>query len=99
MNSNYSIATVVAALLMLMLGTSSCHDRKPAPTDSVAPEPTTDTTSSDTLSKVLEEQPMPKAADELFDDFFFNFAGNRKLQRHRIVFPCPFTATVSSRAI
>lgn len=89
MNSNYSIATVVAALLMLMLGTSSCHDRKPAPTDSMAPEPTTDTTSSDTLSKVLEEQPMPKAADELFDDFFFNFAGNRKLQRHRIVFPLP----------
>ena len=32
---------------------------------------------------------MPKAADELFDDFFFNFAANRKLQRKRILFPLP----------
>ena len=30
---------------------------------------------------------MPKAADELFDDFIFNFAANRKLQFSRIVFP------------
>ena len=30
---------------------------------------------------------MPKAADELFDDFIFNFAGNRKLQKERTVFP------------
>ena len=30
---------------------------------------------------------MPKAADELFDDFIFNFAANRKLQRRRIHFP------------
>ena len=30
---------------------------------------------------------MPKAADELFDDFIFNFAANRKLQMKRIKFP------------
>jgi hypothetical protein len=30
---------------------------------------------------------MPKAADELFDDFIFNFAANKKLQYRRIVFP------------
>ena len=30
---------------------------------------------------------MPKAADELFDDFIFNFAANRRLQKKRIVFP------------
>ena len=30
---------------------------------------------------------MPKAADELFDDFIFNFAGNNKLQQARIKFP------------
>ena len=30
---------------------------------------------------------MPKAADELFDDFVFNFAANRKLQMERILFP------------
>ena len=32
---------------------------------------------------------MPKAADELFDDFVFNFAANRKLQMSRINFPLP----------
>ncbi len=31
--------------------------------------------------------PMPKAADELFDDFIFNFAVNKKLQKERILFP------------
>ena len=30
---------------------------------------------------------MPKAADELFDDFIFNFAANRTLQSSRIKFP------------
>ena len=31
--------------------------------------------------------PMPKAADELFDDFIFNFAANKKLQSSRVKFP------------
>ena len=35
----------------------------------------------------LDNLPMPKAADELFDDFVFNFAANRKLQMERILFP------------
>ena len=49
----------------------------------------TDPTSADTLETLLSEQPMPKAADELFDDFFFNFSANKKLQRKRISFPLP----------
>lgn len=48
---------------------------------------TTDTAAADTLEQLIEETPMPKAADELFDDFFFNFAANRRLQSERIVFP------------
>ena len=32
---------------------------------------------------------MPKAADELFDDFLFNFAASRKLQIKRVNFPLP----------
>ena len=35
----------------------------------------------------LDNLPMPKAADELFDDFVFNFAAYRKLQMERILFP------------
>ncbi|MDE6011304.1 MAG: DUF4348 domain-containing protein, partial [Prevotella sp.] len=33
--------------------------------------------------------PMPVAADELFDDFIFNFASNKRLQLERISFPLP----------
>ena len=35
------------------------------------------------------ETPLPKSADELFDDFFFNFVANRSLQLSRIHFPLP----------
>ena len=41
----------------------------------------------DALLAELDNLPMPKAADELFDDFVFNFAANRKLQMERILFP------------
>ena len=41
----------------------------------------------DSLLAELDNLPMPKAADELFDDFVFNFAANRKLQMERILFP------------
>lgn len=46
-----------------------------------------DTVAVDTMEKLIAEAPMPKAADELFDDFIFNFAGNRRLQMRRIKFP------------
>lgn len=38
---------------------------------------------------VAMEPPVPKAADELFDDFFFNFVANKSLQFSRIHFPLP----------
>ena len=41
----------------------------------------------DTVEYQVEELPMPVTADELFDDFFFNFASNKPLQMSRIVFP------------
>lgn len=49
----------------------------------------TDIVPIDTLESILAETPMPKAADELFDDFLFNFIGNRKLQIERVKFPLP----------
>lgn len=54
-------------------------------TDSVAD--TIDSVVMDTLEQLLVETPTPKAMDELFDDFFFNFAANKKLQLSRIIFP------------
>ena len=41
---------------------------------------------TDSLSMASEEV-MPMGADELFDDFFFNYASSLKQQRERTVFP------------
>ena len=70
----------------------SCKGGKTTGDDAEAPTDTTDSVEAeitDTLEQLIEETPMPKAADELFDDFFFNFAANRKLQLERIKFPLP----------
>ncbi len=48
---------------------------------------TADTAATDSIDDPLANIPMPKAADELFDDFIFNFAANKTLQRERILFP------------
>ncbi len=56
-------------------------DMVAADSDSIA-----DTLSVDTFA-LPEEQPMPASADELFDDFFFNFAESERLQRSRTTFP------------
>lgn len=57
-----------------------------APADSTARE---DSVVADTLEELIENAPMPKAADELFDDFIFNFAASKKVQLSRIHFPLP----------
>lgn len=54
-------------------------------TDSVADS--TDVTVEDTLELLITETPMPRAADAMFDDFIFNFAANKRLQKERIIFP------------
>jgi len=88
-----------AAISALLLLFCSCHEgQKPAETvpanDSV--EAPTDTAAVDTMEQLIAEAPMPKAADELFDDFFFNFAANRSLQAKRIQFP--LTVTTDGKA-
>ncbi len=47
---------------------------------------------ADTLQAygVTEADTMPALADELFDDFIFNYASNARLQRRRTVFPLPY---------
>ena len=60
------------------------QDNVPADSDSIK-----DTAVVDTMEMLISETPMPKAADELFDDFFFNYAANRKLQLKRTTWPLP----------
>lgn len=83
----------LAALVLLALCLSGCSDRKAGRTtmaetvsDSVE---VTDTLGddSDESDVLIADTPMPESADELFDDFIFNFAANRRLQMERIEFP------------
>lgn len=80
----------LGALLLCLL--ASCGGRQAGQTEnelSADSIQSADTTAADTIADVLIETPMPKAADELFDDFIFNFAASRKLQMERINFPLP----------
>ena len=80
------LAIVVCAVSFSSVG---CTDKKPTPTDSDSVVSAVGQEVVDTMEQIIAETPMPKAADELFDDFFFNFAANRKLQMKRIHFPLP----------
>lgn len=49
-----------------------------------------DDEAADTLvATAAEDDAMPVAADELFDDFFFNYADSKRLQLERTSFPLP----------
>lgn len=83
------VAFVFAACMLMLTWTTGCSDKKPVAADSVIVDSlqAVDTAAVDTMDQLISEQQMPKAADELFDDFIFNFAANRKLQMNRIKFP------------
>ena len=87
-----SFLSVLLAVLTVVCFTSvGCSDKKPAQVhDSTSVDSVVaDTQTVDSTEKLIEETPMPKAADEPFDDFVFNFAANRKLQMKRVHFPLP----------
>ena len=77
----------LASLAMLFVGTG-CTDKKTTSDSSVSVDSMlTDTLGTDSMEALIEDEPMPKAADELFDDFIFNFAANRRLQSERTDYP------------
>lgn len=92
----FVVSLVSGAFLMNL---SSCKSEKKSETagDSMTEE-TSDSLGNDTVSvvdntpvtdteKFIDERPIPKAADELFDDFFFTFYNSRKFQKERIQWP------------
>lgn len=83
------ISVLLALLTIICFSSVGCTGKKPASdADTLASDTTVaDTQAMDSTEKLIEETPMPKAADELFDDFVFNFAANRKLQLSRVHFP------------
>ena len=89
MKKAFVFAVIAFLCSFLVMQTSSCTDKKPVQDSIMQDTLMQDTTAVDSMEQIIEETPMPKTADELFDDFVFNFAGNSKLQRTRIVFPLP----------
>ena len=85
-------------MVCLMLGmTIGCKDKKPeVVTDSLSNDTvvkadtvdtvTIDTIPEDAMDSLISATPMPVTADELFDDFLFNFTANKKLQYERVMF-------------
>lgn len=80
---------VFVVLTTISFSTVGCSDKKPAVDTTTIDTIQSDSTPADSVDNLIAETPMPKAADELFDDFIFNFAANKKLQYKRIVFPLP----------
>jgi len=83
-----TLCAVSACALLLY----SCTGNRVPPTGDTAAdslESTDGLTVADTLEQIVDDTPMPKAADELFDDFFFNFVANKRLQLERVAFPLP----------
>jgi len=69
------------SVLLVLL--ASCGGQKAGGSE----EDSADSLMADTLA--VQADTMPRAADELFDDFIFNFTANRKLQMERVAFPLP----------
>ena len=84
---------VVCACTAMIAITTGCTNKKVEGADSTTADSSevgdAAIDSVDSAAEVIASTPMPKAADQLFDDFFFNFIANKKLQRNRIKFPLP----------
>ncbi|MBR6455324.1 MAG: hypothetical protein IKS72_00095, partial [Prevotella sp.] len=65
-----SVWLAVGMLLMLYVVGVGCTDKKrPAVEEDVAVDSLeTDTLTADTIANIIEDAPLPKAVDELFDD-------------------------------
>ena len=87
MKSRHLITLLLPVCFLLLL--VACQKEKPS-TKLDGLDISSDSLRQDSVEDVMEEMPMPKVADELFDDFIFNFAASRKLQMQRIAFPLEY---------
>lgn len=81
----FLIVFFAVALLMFSCTGNKAGQADGTDADSVAD--TSEVAETDTLELLITETPMPRAADAMFDDFIFNFAANKRLQKERIIFP------------
>ena len=86
MNRFLLFCVLVACLLQgCKQNTSAENDGETDSSDSV--EMVDEDPMEDETDELISEEPMPQAAEEFFDDFFFNFASNKRLQKERVSFP------------
>ena len=90
---------LMAVMVSAMFFTTGCT-KKTEPVDSIA----TDTLDIDTIDtvkvdSVVEAAPMPKSADKLFADFFFDFISKKKVQMNRIEFPLKVVNGTNTRYV
>lgn len=87
---------VIWGFLLLLAVCSSCREKKvkqpfSAITEMVDSASWKQKRKADTVPVAKpEEAPHPIEADELFDDFIFNYAADDNLQRQRTIFPLPY---------
>ena len=80
------------AVFACLVAIFSCKGNKATYGDEEAPADSIDSLGmavADSVEVLPAETMLPRAADELFDDFFFNFIVNKKMQKSRIKFPLP----------
>lgn len=88
--NRYLVACVLAVVLAGCKGgktNASTQGDESWYVDSLEEPSSEEKQTEESLDELIAEEPMPLAAEELFDDFIFNFASNKKLQFERIVFP------------
>ena len=85
---------VFFALVFVALMSVGCTDHKASRTATLETAlmdsaEVADTSAADIneSEELISQEPVSAAVDELFDDFIFNFAANRRMQLERIVFP------------
>lgn len=83
----FGIIVVVLCVAMFCF-TTGCTDNKGEGADSASTDSTAAMMADTTMvDSVVESAPMPKAADKLFADFFFDFISKKKVQMARVQFP------------
>ena len=91
MKRQFIAVLALLAVLGACTGNKSHTSQNEAATALPADSVGEDSTAEDEQERLITDTPMPRAADELFDDFLFNFCANKQLQMERIAYPLPVT--------
>lgn len=83
------VRIVLAVVVLLVFSGCTVKSSRPETSNENSSELQDSLTEITDSTDVAADEVIPMAADELFDDFFFNFAVNKKLQMSRIKFPLP----------